>query len=279
MRNFKIKKRAKPIFISKAAFVNVTLLAGIAVFVGLAAVTGKLVSDNIVPEGVKPSDKVVMSSGDSQADDDYTNVKIDARDFYFLQFGVFANKNNATTCAESIIKKGGAGYVKEIEGKNYVFAMSYTQSDDAKTVVSQLKEQGYSAILKCYSHGGLSINLRGAKESIENVESAFKGISEIPFEMENIIYSFDKGMYDREELNQMLDSLTDKVQTYGDVLKKYSEQNKVFSDAVTYCNSVCEDISDVIAVDKNNSPSSDLKFIYINCIFNLIEYLDNVVIE
>lgn len=279
MRNFKIRKRTKPIFISKAAFVNVTLLAGIAVFVGLAAVTGKLVSDNISPGGITSGDKVVMSSGNLQTNDDYTTVKIDAQDFYFLQFGVFSNADNANTCAESVIKKGGAGYVREIEGKNYVFAMSYSKSDDAKTVVSQLKDQGYSAILKCYSHSGLSVNLSGAEESIKNVENAFKGISEIPSEMENIIYGFDKGVYNREVLSEMLDSLKNKVQTYGEVFKTYSEQSKVFADAAIYCDSVCEDISDIIAIDENSSPSSDLKFIYINCIFNLIEYLDNVVIE
>lgn len=279
MRSFKIKKRIKPIFISKAAFVNVTLLAGIAVFVGLAAITGKLVSDNIFPGNTGIGDKVVMSSGDSQTNEDYITVKIDAQDFYFLQFGVFSNVDNANTCAESIIKKGGAGYVKNIEGKNYVFAMSYSKSDDAKTVVSQLKDQGYSAILKCYSHNGLSVNLSGAEESIKNVENAFNGITEIPFELENIVYSFDKGMYTVDDLNEALNTLKDKVETYSDVFKTYSEQNKVFADAVTYCNSVCEDISAVIAIDESSSPSSDLKFIYINCIFNLIEYLDNVVIE
>lgn len=277
MRNFKIKKRIKPIFISKAAFVNVTLLAGIAIFVGLAAATGKLVSDNISTGNNNPADKVVISSGASQTED-YTTVKIDAQDYYFLQFGVFSNKENANKCADSISQKGGAGYIKEIEGKNYVFAMSYSQSDDARTVITQLKDQGYSAILKCYSHGGLSINLSGSKTSIDNVEKAFEGISKIPLELESVIYNFDKNMYDREELNITLDSIKEKIATYKDVFNTYSDQNDIFSQAVLYCNSVCEDISDIIKIDNETSPSSKLKFIYINCIFNLIEYLDNVVI-
>lgn len=279
MRNFKITKRTKPIFISKAAFVNVTLLAGIAIFIGLAAATGKLVSDNMVHGTVTPSDKVVMSSGSTQTTGDRKTVEITAQDFYFLQFGVFSNKDNATTCANSVIKKGGAGYIKEIEDKNYVFAMSYSQSEDAKTVVSQLKQQGYSAILKCYSHGGLKVELSGAKESVDKVESAFKGMSDIPFELERIVYSFDKGETDKAGLEAALNTLSGKIQTYSDVFNIYSDQNKVFADAVMYCDAVCDDIKGVEVSEEENTPSSDLKFIYINCIFNLIEYLDNVVIE
>lgn len=279
MRNFKMKKRTKPIFISKATFVNVTLLAGIAIFVGLAAATGKLVSDNIVSGGITPSDKVVMSSGTTQTAGDRKTVEISAQDFYFLQFGVFSNKDNAATCADSIIKKGGAGYVKEIDDKNYVFAMSYSQSEDAKTIVSQLKQQGYSAILKCYSHGGLKVDLSGAKESVDKVESAFKGMSAIPIELEKIIYSFDKKEINKTELGTALDTLSDKINVYRDVFNTYSDQNKVFEDAMRYCDTVCDDINSVAAYAEDGSPSSDLKFIYINCIFNLIEYLDNVVIE
>ena len=102
MRNFKIR-RTKPIFISKAAFVNVTLLAGVAIFVALAVLTGNLVGSNILPDTdveLNPTldnNKIVISQPTPTPDmpintppasvnTDSSIIKIDSRDYYFVQF-------------------------------------------------------------------------------------------------------------------------------------------------------------------------------------------------
>lgn len=280
MRSFKIRKREKPIFISKAAFVNVTLMAGIAVFVGLATMTGRLVS-----QGILPGDTVVVAPGPTASADsgantevEYKTIRVEAEDHYFVQFGVFANEENARTCAESIIAKGGAGYIKSIEGKHFVFAMGYSVGDDAKTVVSQLKAQGYSTLMKCYSHDGLELNVKGSDESIERLTAAYNGANGIDDELERIIFEYDKKEYDANTLKQKLTALMDKIEVYGDCFGAYGDQNKIFEDAKVYCEGICADISEIIAHDDEAELASLLKFVYINGIFNWIEYLDNAVI-
>ncbi len=278
MRNFKIKKRAKPIFVSKTAFVNVTLLTGIVLFIGLASLTGKLVSNQIVP-----GDQVVMkpsvspgSTGDT--DEGYTNITLEPQDYYFVQFGMFTSSDNAKLCADAIAKLGGAGYVREVEGKHYVFAMSYSQNEDAKTVVADLKAQGYSTMLKCYSHNGLSINLSGSKENTDRIKSAMNGIAQLPQSVEMLIYSFDEGQCTREELLLDIDKVCNTVNESKAVLAEYSEQSIVFQKGAEYCDAVAKELGELKNTEDETVFKSSLKFIYINSIFNLIEYLDNVLI-
>ena len=284
MRNFKIKKRTKPIFISKAAFVNVTLIAGITIFMALATVTGKLVSDNMLPTDSPVLNPQTPSPGATpNAPNDATSqsisIRLDAKDYYFVQFGVFSSLENARSCANSIVSKGGAGYVKEIEGKHYVYAMSYTQNDDAKTVVSQLKSQGYSTMLKRYSHSGLKVDLSGAPATLDSLKNALEGISQIPDELETIIFDIDKGNLKGESVTESLTQLKNKVNGYLDILKLYSEQSGIFSGAADYCTAVNADVEGVLELTDSASLSPSLKFVYINSIFELIEYLDNCVIE
>lgn len=281
MRNFKIKKRSKPIFISKAAFVNVTLIAGITIFMALATVTGKLVSDNMLPSGDTPViNNTTPSPSTTQSPSAQSiSIRLDARDYYFIQFGVFSSLENARSCANSIVSKGGAGYVKEIEGKHYVFAMSYTQNADATTVISQLKSQGYSTMLKRYSHSGLKVDLSGTTSTLESLKTAIEGITNIPDELEQIIFGIDKGELSGQGITDSLSQLKTKINGYLDVLKLYSEQSGIFSGAAEYCTAVSADIEGVLELSQTASLSPSLKFVYINSIFDLIEYLDNVVIE
>lgn len=294
MRNFRIK-RTKPIFISKTAFVNVTLLAGIAIFVALAVLTGRLVSDSIIPDkdviaSTEPSGNKItviqptptpeqQPSGTPASDaDEGSLIKIDARDYYFVQFGMFSNEKNAKVCADSITSKGGAGYVKYDGGKYYVFAMCYSNGNDAKTVVTNLKAQGYSTLLKCFSHNGMSMRISGSKESVDNLESAYSGIVKATDEIEDIIYKFDKGEIDRTELKNRLRELLGSVGSVKDTFALYADQNKVFNDAKALSETVYTDISALLKIDDDTKLKSGLKNTYITCVFDLIGYLDNAVV-
>lgn len=295
MRNFKIK-RTKPIFISKTAFVNVTLLAGMAIFVALAVLTGRLVSNSIMPDvsvaaSATPSgDKIIVtqptatpeqqpsaspSSGDNT---EGSTVTIAARDYYFVQFGVFSNEKNANTCAETIIAKGGAGYIKQDDGKYYVFAMCYTDGNDAQTVVANLKAQGYSTLLKCFSHNGMQLKLSGSNESIENIDSAYSSIVKATDEIEDIIYKFDKGEIDRTELKNMLRTLLDSVGSAKNTFAAYAEQSVIFENARLYTAKLYTDVSALLKLESDEQLKSKLKNTYIDNVFALITYLDNAVV-
>lgn len=294
MRNFKIK-RTKPIFISKTAFVNVTLLAGVAIFVALAVLTGRLVSNGIIPDtdviaSTAPSgDKLIVtrptptpeqqpSAAPTDNTGDTSTVKIEAKDYYFVQFGVFSNEKNANTCAEAIALKGGAGYIKQDEGKYYVFAMCYSNGNDAQTVVANLKSQGYSTLLKCFSHNGMLLNIKGSDESVNSISTAYSSIVKATDEIEDIIYKFDKGEIDRTELKNLLRSLLGSVDTAKATFTDYAEQNGIFSAAQVLCDKLYTDISALLKLESDTELKSELKNIYIDNVFALITYLDNAVV-
>lgn len=297
MRSFKIRKRTKPIFVSKAAFVNATLIAGVVIFVAVAAMTGKLVSDKIIPtpDG-GDNDKVVVSlptPTDNKTDEpentqkpadgntptvESTLIEIDAQEYYFVQLGVFANENNAKTCAESVAQRGGAGVVSNADGNYRVYAMCYKSGEDAKTVVTQLKGEGYSAVLKCISSKGLSINISAGKNTVKNIKEAFEGMVSVNRELENIIYKFDKKEIDRTAAKNELRALLGKIEQYKNIFSTYSEQNKVFEDANALCDKTYTDISDILKLDDDVKLSSSMKFVYINNVFKVIQYLDNVLV-
>ncbi len=294
MRNFKIKRRTKPIFVSKAAFVNATLLAGVVIFIAVAALTGKIVSDKFISNPVKTDDGEVVITKPTHTPTDNntpgivptpdenpvkgTLIEISAKDYYFVQFGVFANEENARACAESITSRGGAGYIKNIEGNYNVYAMCYQDGNDAKTVVTNLKSDGYSALLKCFSQKGLSINVSGSDDAIKNIEEAFRGMVSVNKDLEGIIYKFDKKEIDRTAAKNELRALLGKIEKYKNTFSQYSGKNKLFEDANNVCNNVYTDISNVLKTEDDTKLSSEMKFVYINNVFNVIQYLDNVVV-
>lgn len=293
MRNFRIR-RTKPIFISKAAFINVTLLAGIAIFVALAVLTGRAVSDNIFKDtGVnassEPSDTKIIVTQPTATPELPKNtppeetstggvIKIEAKDYYFVQFGMFSNEDNAKTCADSIAALGGAGYIKNTDGKFYVFAMCYSNGNDAKTVVTNLKTQGYSTLLKCFSHNGMTMNISGSEESINKIETAYNGVIKATDEIEEIIYKFDKGEIDRIELKNQLRELLSLIESNKDTFSLYAEQNDIFANAKTLCEAYYSDISGLLKLESDIELKSRLKNTYITSVFELIEYLDNAVV-
>lgn len=294
MRNFRIK-RTKPIFISKTAFVNVTLLAGMAIFVALAVLTGRLVSNSIIPDinvvaSEAPSnDKIIVtqptatpeqqpSATPSGEATEGSTVTIAARDYYFVQFGVFSNEKNANTCAETIISKGGAGYIKNDDGKYHVFAMCYTDGNDAQTVVTNLKAQGYSTLLKCFSHNGMLLNLSGSNESIEKIDLAYTSIVKATDAIEDIIYKFDKGEIDRTELKNLLRTLLESVGSAKNTFADYAEQSEIFENAEIYAAKLYTDVSALLKLESDVQLKSRLKNTYIDNVFALITYLDNAVV-
>ncbi len=290
MRNFRFKKRTKPIFVSKAAFVNITLLAGVVMFVSLAAITGKLVSDGLVPDvgamSTASPDLMATASPSTQpgvsitpSDTQSYELKINGKDFYFIQFGVFANEKNANTCAASVASRGGAGYIKNMNSNFYVFAMCYSDSNDAKKVTTQLKADGYSTMLKCFSHNGITLHLSGSETGISEIEVAFEGICSLAEKMEELVYKFDDQMIDRVEMKNQLRGILGEIEEYRDVFVTYSDESDIFSDASQVCSVLYEDISEILKTDDDVKLSSEFKYVYVNYIFELIEYLDNVVIE
>lgn len=316
MRNFRMK-RTKPIFISKAAFVNITLFSGVIIFVALAVLTGRLVGGNISGDNVdansKPTESVGTStptpstselpfmtetpnitetpkatpsgtplaptptpSGNVDAEDKGTVVKLEARDYYFVQLGVFSSSENAELCAGSIAANGGAGYILNKEGKYYIFATCSVSDTQAKETVLELKEQGHSALLKCFSHNGMEITLRGNQSSIEKLDAAFHSVITSNEKMEELIRRFENGELTRPELKEELRKLLGDIMSNKELFTKYSGQSVIFSDAGELSETFYTDVSALLKLDDDVRIMSEMKKIYIKNVFDLIEYLDNV---
>ncbi len=291
MRNFRMKKRTKPIFVTKAAFVNVLLFTGVAVFLAVAVLAGKAVSTGMLEkENENKNSSVTVnkskdddvnpapdSTPEASADTTENTVRLmfDAQNYYVIQLGAFSGEANANKCASSIRASGGAGFVREQEGKYYVYAMCYADSEDARTVSANLKAEGRSALVKCFKTASLALDISGSEKCVADIESAMRGIEEVPAELEKLIFSFDRGECERTALKTSLMKVLEDVETYRDVFGLYREQSAFFAQSENYCKGVYDDIASVLKADDDTALSAELKHIYINTVFNFIEYLDN----
>ena len=121
MGEFRMHRRKHPIFVSKTAFFNSLIILGVVVFVSIAAITGKLISDSIMPyiidvdsyQPAEPTDPsvVVPSDGDDEETGNdgqvkSVNIEVQNQEYYLVQMGVYQTEQNAQTSAESFSTLG-----------------------------------------------------------------------------------------------------------------------------------------------------------------------------
>lgn len=127
---------------SASFFVAVAALLALA-YLGAATKAGTFLAEKVVRPvfeqlGVfsKDENPVDMSSTPTGA----MNYTIPSTEFYFLQAGVYASRENAKSEAKSIQAQGGAGYIYQDEEDFRVILSAYTLQEDAETVKQRLSD-------------------------------------------------------------------------------------------------------------------------------------------
>ena len=254
-RSFDLKRK-RPLFISRTAFANTLLIAGVFLFVGAAVFTGKVINDTISPliESIgaySPEDDIPPTStpaGDINTGDTTTcTLTIPNCQVYAVQMGVFSVEENAQSYSKTIRKLGGAGYVHEEEGFYYVFAMCYSEKDDALSVTSSLKDQGYSGYVYTLTHQGLKMEVRGAEDALQRLNLASECISGVVSRLEDASILLDKAEVD---VITPLNEIKNELKTAREIFEEYSSnENDGFSRLGEFCKAVENEVSNVIQLE------------------------------
>lgn len=289
-------KRKHPIFVSKTAFFNSLIILGVVVFVSIAAITGKLISDSIMPyiidvdsyqpvEGEEqPTDPSVAAPDDGNDEETGSdsqvksvNIEVQNQEYYLVQMGVYQTEQNAQTSAESVSTLGGAGYVRENLGKYYVYAMCYSNQSDAEQVVEQLKAQGFTGLVSSVSHQGLKMTVKGSDEKVSEIKATFERIPELLSQIESLAFSYDKGEIDITTAKTELQSIAGVAAECKDAMADSEKGAELFSASVELFSSIYDDACDLMKSSSASTISSDIKYFYVKTVFDVKDFLDNAV--
>ena len=161
------------------------------------------------------------------------NISIPMFECYMLQMGVFATESNAVELADSLISKGGGGYVLHDGDRYRVFVSGYSTLDEAKQVRDAMKLQGYD----CSVH---KIGTNSEEYSV----SVLKGTDTTISKLEGIMFTLLSTHDDLMELSSNFDSNDMTVeQGVAGAKEIYEQFTSQISDTDTLPNEVRECIN------------------------------------
>ncbi|MDO4567554.1 MAG: SPOR domain-containing protein [Clostridia bacterium] len=130
-----------------ALLLAVLLFAGVVYFVS-ASSAGDWLTENVMAPlfAAKPTAPAATDSGDTVESVD-GSVAVDALEYYAVQLGVFASKENAEQLAAAMKEQGAGGYMLTEDGRYRVLACAFEARTDADSVKEKLISGGYDCTL------------------------------------------------------------------------------------------------------------------------------------
>lgn len=268
----------------KGVVVVVVLLAVAALvyFIGAAKI-GNFISESIVtpviswftgepaksPEGNPGSVVVPTDTADPQNTEDTSNTQqlsLPAYTVYSLQVGVYQDRNNALSQAESLMNQGGAGYILDRNGEYRVLIAGYKTEDEAKNVKDRLSsEQDMDSKIYLLETKELALELSGSQEALEACKNALEKSSDYIDELLSLSLAFDKGEKTAEEISEELTKLkeqAEEIKNSVDELGK-KDDNNVIDSLVAYYDGI-QEVLDQLGSETEQLPlSSGLKHAYL----------------
>lgn len=192
--------------------------------------------------------------------------------FYFVEINEFLTFADANALANEIQTKNGAGYIY-FDGSYHVLANFYLTSEDAETVVDNLKtEYSTAKILKLQQKKFVeSKNLTSAqndctKALIKQAEESIKSVY-------NNILQFDKNEINEAQLKTNFISIASSFENvYGDFISAFSANSK-FNKAKDYALKINDALNNLKDVTAKENFNSKMKFEMINfaiCFYNTL---------
>lgn len=120
------------------------------------------------------------------------SVKLPGIDIYMLQLGVYNSFEECEKAAESIKKRGAAGYVYEDNGVYRLIAAAYSDEASAASVKERLTGEGISCAVIRLSYTGAELLITAHVERLTPIRTAFAFAYEIVSELEETALDFDE---------------------------------------------------------------------------------------
>ncbi len=277
---------------NKGAIAIVIIIAVVAVvyLIGAAKVGG-FISDKVITPVIayftgedtvnnKQNDaqESSLSSADNAAYEQSTapalpmkrEVSFEENPSYFLQIGVFEDRNNAATLADEMKIKGCAGYIYNDSEKYRVFISGYSNKNDAENVQQRILTD-YEMDTKIYELSNTS-----TKVSVETEENVLAAIEEASQDMLlylknaiSISQKFDKQELEKEDVLKEIENLYNLASAKKNTFYEYSQRtdNSLIAAVYKYYDSICTIFAFSDSDKSDTELSADVKSAYIaSCI-------------
>jgi len=194
------------------------LIAGV-IYVIFATSAGEWLAENVAnpvfsvfSSSASPSPSSSVSSTSSQAVTD--KVTIEENTYYALQYGIFADKDNAATAASYIKARGGAGYLRTEDDKYRCIIATFKTKSDADAVKENLESEDISTIVREVKSEELSFNITASETQTQSIKNSIEGVLSAADKLIELSIKNDKG----EDIKDDLDTLAEDLDTiYQDI--------------------------------------------------------------
>lgn len=178
---------------------------------------------------------------------------------YTLQAGAFSEEANATTTANEIAAKGGAGYVAHDGDLYRVLIAGYTDEASAKDVKSSLETQGITASVFNLKSGTLKFKIGAEQSQMDAVKACFEIVPEAITSMQQIIFDADSG----KNVDDAVKTLQQKVSGVNDAFKAaVSAQEGAMLSLGNYMTSLCDLLNGIPAAADTTTVAFSSKLRY-----------------
>lgn len=233
-------------------------------------------ADGFVGKLIKPQEPLPTSALEAVSD----IVRLDAQDYYAIQFGVYENKQAAAEKAQAYVERGAAGYIWQEEGQYRVLAAVYTSLGDAQTIKERLKSQGIDAYVFTIRQHALEMRVSASETQRALLGEIFTFLQRSVREISDISMALDKQTMSAQEAGERMTSLCEEANAYSRRADTALGEDslgviKGIRALLETIGEKCEDIS-AQNLQEELAMAAKIKYNYLEVLWNVGNFVDSV---
>ena len=189
---------------------------------------------------------------------------ISSSTYYAVSIGSFKNQDEAESCATSVKKQGGAGYV-HLSGNYYVLLAMYSSTIDAQSVISKLKSSGVSASIINVNIPRLNFKFSDKDKNLVKAAESFLDVYEFLYDLS---IKYDSGSLSSDSVKMSVKSKIDELK-FLQKLEPTSKEGLVIKENAIIIPQRLMQITNAPA--ENYQLNSEIKYVYMQIVFDYIK--------
>ena len=268
----------------------IIIVAAVGVYLIGAAKVGDFLSQKIVtpvvswltgekPQGPTSSGNSAITPSAAPSDSTVSKeMKMPGGSIYALQFGLYAEEENAKEASAQLVGKGGAGYILRTGEGMRVLIAGYATKDDAENVQQRLsKEQQMQTSVYEMTTQELTVNVSADTDTLAKVENALSSVNKYYSDLMGYAISFDKQEISKETLQQNIAGMkSDASSIKGYLQNLQATDNRVIQSLVAYYQKVETALAKTEGDMSDAALSSQVKEVYLEIGAAKLELVQNL---
>ena len=156
----------------------------------------------------------------------FENITAPERVYYALEVSKFSDKNSAAVYADSLMLKGGAGFIVNDRGYR-VLACLYLEKSKCENVISSLKESGMSASVYAIKANKLSVKKPKDENQAKALENGLNCFDNTIKSLYNLFISLDLNAIDHDGCRLRISALKNTINESVESLDNITESAKL----------------------------------------------------